>query len=216
MKVLDLGCDRGHLFEGWFGSEADYSDQLARGLLTCPSCHSANVQKRLSAPRLNLGAKPPEANPVGDRSLRHPAVKDPGLKGNPGTARGGLAEEASRTTSHTARAARDDDQPVGGGGGGNDGSLPQQLAALRALWRALRTHSSDVGAQFAEEARRMHYGEVPERPIHGQASLKEAVELVEEGILVVPVPSLSNDADGASGEADPLLPLPPPVNNRRH
>lgn len=212
MKVLDLGCDRGHLFEGWFASEADYTDQLTKGLLTCPSCHSAQVQKRLSAPRLNLGAKPPKANPVGDRSLR-PAVKDPGLERNHGIA--GLAEEASRTPSHTSLVAPADGQPGGGGGAGSHGPLPQQLAALRALWRALRAHSSDVGVQFAEEARRMHYGEVPERPIHGQASLKEAVELVEEGILVVPVPSLSNDADDASGEAGALL-SQPPVNHRRH
>jgi len=55
MKVLDLSCAHGHVFEGWFASEDDFVSQLARGLLECPVCGSAKVEKRLSAPRLNLG-----------------------------------------------------------------------------------------------------------------------------------------------------------------
>ena len=54
MKVFDLGCDAGHAFEGWFGSEDDYAQQKARGLLECPFCASHEISKRLSAPRLNL------------------------------------------------------------------------------------------------------------------------------------------------------------------
>jgi hypothetical protein len=48
--------------------------------------------------------------------------------------------------------------------------------------------TTDVGADFAEEARKMHYGEVPERGIRGTASLEETRNLVEEGINVVPFP----------------------------
>lgn len=59
MKVLDLQCDAHHVFEGWFASEEDYADQLARGLIECPLCASKTVHKRLSAPRLNLGATEP-------------------------------------------------------------------------------------------------------------------------------------------------------------
>lgn len=55
MKVLDLQCEHQHVFEGWFASEDDYSQQLERGLLTCPVCGTNAVQKMLSAPRLNLG-----------------------------------------------------------------------------------------------------------------------------------------------------------------
>jgi hypothetical protein len=55
LKVFDLQCEHGHLFEGWFGSHEDYDSQQARGLLTCPMCHSATIEKRLSAPRLNVG-----------------------------------------------------------------------------------------------------------------------------------------------------------------
>ncbi|HEX5806382.1 MAG TPA: DUF1178 family protein [Macromonas sp.] len=56
MKVLDLGCSQAHVFEGWFASEEDLQSQLARGLLECPVCGDLHIQKRLSAPRLNLKA----------------------------------------------------------------------------------------------------------------------------------------------------------------
>ena len=56
MKVLDLQCPQQHSFEGWFGSEADFQDQLGRGMVECPLCGDVAVSKMLSAPRLNLGS----------------------------------------------------------------------------------------------------------------------------------------------------------------
>lgn len=53
LKVFNLQCDAGHLFEGWFGSHDDYDAQQARGLVTCPMCQSAQVQKMPSAPHIN-------------------------------------------------------------------------------------------------------------------------------------------------------------------
>lgn len=57
MKVLDLGCHFGHVFEGWFASEDDFQSQKARALVQCPLCGDTAIEKRLSAPRLNLGAQ---------------------------------------------------------------------------------------------------------------------------------------------------------------
>jgi len=45
----------------------------------------------------------------------------------------------------------------------------------------------NVGKEFPDEARKIHYGEAPERPIIGEAKLEEARELIEEGVPVVPV-----------------------------
>ncbi len=45
-----------------------------------------------------------------------------------------------------------------------------------------------VGPQFPEEARKIHYGETEERHIYGESTLREARELVEEGIQIAPVP----------------------------
>lgn len=56
MIVFDLACRQaGHVFEIWFGSSADYEDQKARGLVTCPYCGSADVDKAVMAP--NVAAK---------------------------------------------------------------------------------------------------------------------------------------------------------------
>ena len=69
MKVFDLQCAHQHSFEGWFASEDDYGQQLARGLLTCPMCGDMTVRKMLSAPRLNLKssrAASPDRTPSSD------------------------------------------------------------------------------------------------------------------------------------------------------
>jgi hypothetical protein len=64
MKVLNLQCELGHSFEGWFSDEADYEQQTARQLLHCPLCDSGSITKLPSAPRLNLGASQPEQTPA--------------------------------------------------------------------------------------------------------------------------------------------------------
>jgi len=52
-----------------------------------------------------------------------------------------------------------------------------------------------VGPNFAEEARKIHYGESEERHIYGEATPEEAKELVEEGVDVAPLPP---DLDGVN------------------
>ena len=65
-------------------------------------------------------------------------------------------------------------------------------ATLQAAWMKMVRHvlasTEDVGERFAEEARRIHYGEVLERGIRGQATREETEALVEEGIAVLPLP----------------------------
>lgn len=71
--------------------------------------------------------------------------------------------------------------------------------ALQAAWlqavRHVMENTVDVGERFAEEARRIHYGESEERAIRGQATPDEAQSLRDEGIEVVslPVPALLKD-----------------------
>jgi hypothetical protein len=54
------------------------------------------------------------------------------------------------------------------------------------IGRHLMANTTDVGQNFAEEARKIHYGEAPERGIRGQTSAREARDLMEEGIVVLP------------------------------
>ena len=64
MKVLDLQCQHGHAFEGWFGSESDFQTQLSSDLVECPLCGDHHVAKLLSAPRLNLSTSLREPMPA--------------------------------------------------------------------------------------------------------------------------------------------------------
>lgn len=154
MKVLDLACARSHVFEGWFASEDDFLDQRARGLVECPCCGDRQIEKRLSAPRLNLGR-----------------AQEPATPSTPAT-----SPEAGRPAAGPA--------PTGE-------ALPAPLQA--AWWAAMREvarRTEDVGERFADEARRMHHGEVEPRGIRGRASGEQAQALLEEGINVLPLPDL--------------------------
>jgi hypothetical protein len=58
------------------------------------------------------------------------------------------------------------------------------------LVRRLIANSDDVGAAFAEEARKIHYEEVPQRSIRGQATREEADDLRDEGIDFMSLPNI--------------------------
>jgi hypothetical protein len=147
MWVAELGCAQGHGFEGWFGSRADFDSQRQRGLVSCPQCGSADVERRLTAPRLNLGALP----------STEPA---PGAAPTPPSAPGGAVVA-----------------PV-----------VAAAAQLREFMARLHARAEDVGQRFAEEARRIHAQEAPERAIRGQATAGEVEALLEDGIDVLPLP----------------------------
>lgn len=87
-----------------------------------------------------------------------------------------------------------DASPPGAAAQGGD---TQTVAAhagghLQAAWmrmvREVLEKTEDVGRRFPEEARRMHYGEIEQRGIRGQASHEERQALAEEGIEVMPLP----------------------------
>nr|WP_295775706.1 DUF1178 family protein [Rhodoferax sp.] len=143
MKVLDLQCALGHVFEGWFASEADFVNQSQRSLVQCPVCGDPSVVKKLSAPRLSLSgirAEPHERKDEGQNVLEPPAQS------------------------------------------------PVPVDALLALARRVLAETTDVGDQFAEEARKMHYGEKKAAGIRGTATLDETHALADEGIEVLSFP----------------------------
>lgn len=148
MIVFDLACKpAGHRFEGWFASSEDYGDQRARGLLACPQCGAAEVDKAPMAPSVGRKGNQLPAAPA-------PQAEKPQVMQAPAS----LPPEAVK--------------------------MMRALATLQA--EAIKD-SRWVGDRFAEESRAMHYGESDAAPIHGQATLAEARELLEEGIEVAPL-----------------------------
>lgn len=71
-------------------------------------------------------------------------------------------------------------------------AAPDEMRKMRQFMTGLRKYVQDnadyVGPNFAEEARKIHYGETEERQIYGESTVQEAIDLVEEGIEVAPLP----------------------------
>ena len=156
LKVFDLQCGNGHVFEGWFSVSNSFDKQLSEGLLNCPVCGDSDIERKLSAPRLNLGRR---------------------------------GDDESRTLDEEGRDMR-------GGAPAGASELPQlaefQGKVLQHM-RQLVKNSEDMGASFAREALKIHRGEAPERAIRGTASTEDRRELLDEGIVVMPVPDFLND-----------------------
>jgi hypothetical protein len=75
--------------------------------------------------------------------------------------------------------------------------LMAQEQELRTKLKELRDHivknADNVGERFPNEARKMHYGDIEHRPIYGEASPGEAKALIDEGVEVMPLPTLPED-----------------------
>ena len=167
MIKYQLICDEDHEFEGWFGDSAAFESQQDCGLLTCPSCGSAAVRRALMAPNL--------ASPKTRKSVppQQPATaKSPFGPTSSGPASSGPASYGS------APAAR---------------RMHALVSEMRALQTKIRDECRDVGDTFAEEARKMHYGEVEPEGIYGRATEEEREALDEEGIAVMDIPWLPKD-----------------------
>lgn len=133
MIVFDLRCEQMHVFEAWFGSTADFEDQAARGLVSCPLCGATKVEKAVMAPAV-------------------------GAKGN--------------------------QQPA-------DAARKEALRRLAEMQAEAMASCDYVGARFAEEARARHEAGTlgaQARGIMGEASLADAIDLIEDGIPVAPLP----------------------------
>jgi hypothetical protein len=89
----------------------------------------------------------------------------------------------------------DDAQPVTALSAPADPKTQAMMQMVRKLREHVEANADYVGDKFAEEARRIHYGEEDPRGIYGEATIKDAVELHEEGIDVLPLPKLPDEAN---------------------
>ncbi|OFW02196.1 MAG: hypothetical protein A3G20_09475 [Acidobacteria bacterium RIFCSPLOWO2_12_FULL_59_11] len=134
MIVFDLICKDQHRFEGWFASGEDFTSQKGQGLLECPICGGAHVEK-LPAAKIRKQSEPAVPAQI--------SAAQPDKTGK---------FDVSRIIDY------------------------------------ILAHSEDVGKSFAEEARKIHYQETPQRSIRGVASRTEAEDLRDEGIPVFSLP----------------------------
>jgi len=100
-----------------------------------------------------------------------------------------IKKQLMRPSVSSAGNRRQDNLPVVSQSGMN----PELVSRLRALRKEVERNSEDVGERFPDEARSIHYGEKPQRGIRGKASVKEARELFDEGVGVLPLPVLPEE-----------------------
>lgn len=167
MKVYNLACPLDHRFEGWFASEEDCLAQQSKGMLACPICDSTEITRMPSAPHIAKSGSSKAVSTSTEMTVPASAAMD-----HSGVS-GGVSGDVVALT------------------GGDHSQLEAQVqAAFLKGMRELMGRSEDVGSSFAEEARKIHYKESPERSIRGQTTLDEAEALRDEGIEVMAMPML--------------------------
>lgn len=71
----------------------------------------------------------------------------------------------------------------------------EMLEAMRKMARHVKQNAENVGDKFAEEARKIHYGETDARGIYGKATNDDVAALAEEGIEFLPLPDIPDDEE---------------------
>ena len=171
MIKYQLICDKSHEFEGWFGNSAAFDSQQESGFLTCPVCGSAKVRRALMAPNL---ASPKTRKT--DLSESRPAPMEPLQQQVRG--QGQQQGQNQPSAALPPAAAR---------------KMHELMSEMRVLQTKIREECRDVGDDFAEEARKIHYGEVEPEGIYGHATAEEREALDDEGIEILDIPWLPKD-----------------------
>ena len=165
MIKYQLICDKSHEFEGWFGDSSAFESQQEAGLLPCPVCGSADVRRALMAPNL-VSSKTRKTDLAEQQPSTQPEPQPQPQA--PQQASAALPPAAAR-------------------------KMQELMSEMRALQTKIREECRDVGNDFAEEARKIHYGEAEPEGIYGQTTVEEREALDEEGIEIMDMPWLPKD-----------------------
>ena len=141
MILFDLQCEKGHKFECWFATSANYQEQLKNKMIVCPYCNRTKIQKSLMAPNIN--------------------------------------------TKSTYKNSKKNNQ--------NKLAQNNLVNQIKKFKKFIEKNTDNVGKNFAEEARKIYYGETKSRPIRGESTENEAKELAEEGIPFSQLPWYSKE-----------------------
>jgi hypothetical protein len=155
MILYRLRCSQGHEFDGWFKDSKTYERQEKKSLVGCAVCGDAKVSRALMAPRL------------GTKGNKKSTAVTP-VETAPAEIQQAPPAEVQQAQQQIAAIAR---------------QMPKELReALVKVRTEIEKNCEHVGGNFAEEARKIHYGESDKRGIYGETSDREAEELAEEGI----------------------------------
>lgn len=160
MILFDIKCSDGHVFEAWFQNNEAYEQQVDNDLVECPLCGCTKISKSLMAP--NISAK---GNTAGEsyQSARDNEDHKVMVSAHSDPTNEVSSDDVKRALDH----------------------MHNTMAKFR---RQVEKSCEYVGDNFADEARKIHYGEGEKRGIYGETTIRETEELLEEGIDILPVP----------------------------
>ena len=171
MILFDLLCSEGHAFEAWFRDSVSFDRLAAVGEIQCAVCGDTGVRKALMAP--NISTTKAVDGQAGKDAVKEAEAASGDEKPAPAPKAAAMPSKAIQESMPSL----------------NDHTgipVPEKVAEAMRVLREVQTHIEKnfdhVGKQFAEEARKMHFGETEKRSIYGQATKEEAEELSEEGI----------------------------------
>lgn len=188
MILFALRCSADHRFEAWFRNGGAYDEQAAAHQIACPICGDTVVGKAPMAPRIAKGVAraadrareqaeavaanaPPSAAPVASANAVPAAL--------PATIPAPVPLPNAADVVAALPPSLNDAQRE---------AVAEVMRQLTEVRRSVEKNCDYVGDRFAEEARRIHYGETDPRGIYGEASDEEVAELHEEGVTFHRIP----------------------------
>ena len=164
MIKFTLNCDEQHTFDCWFPDSDSLSHQLEMKFVDCPICGSLNITRPLSAP--NLSTPKTRTRISKTNSAAASAVDLPPMREIVGSATSQVATLPS-------------------------GDVMRSM--LREMQKVVERDFTNVGENFANEARRIHTGESDPVNIYGKCTPDEQAELEEDGVEFGVMPWLPPD-----------------------
>jgi len=165
MILFDIKCSDGHVFEAWFQNNEAFDKLVKRDLVECPLCGCIKTSKSLMAPNINSNIS---VNKAPDNFIDDPQA---GQHENHKVMVSAHSVSTNDISSEDVKRAIE--------------YMHNTMAKFR---RQVEKSCEYVGINFAEEARKIHYGEGEKRGIYGETTVRETEELIKEGIDLLPVP----------------------------
>lgn len=161
MILFDIKCSDGHVFEAWFQNNDAYEKLAKNDLVECPLCGCTKISKSLMSPNISANNSPD--NFVADHKPGEHEDHKVMVSAHSTATNDVSSEDVKRAIEH----------------------MHNTMAKFR---QQVEKSCEYVGNNFAEEARKIHYGEGEKRGIYGETTVRETEELIKEGIDLLPVP----------------------------
>lgn len=183
MLKYQLICENDDEFEGWFSSSSAFSDQQEKGLISCPICGSGSVRRALMAPNLNSPkTRKNQPHMPADAIASQTQLPEINATDLPSGQSAGQSANKASSDPLASLDAKDKAAMVGAA-----------MTVLRDMHKKVKADFTNVGDKFADEARKIHYGEAEKKPIYGTTTPEEREELSEEGVTFFELPDLPQD-----------------------